>query len=95
MPDTEELQLIQRISQILGNIIEGKIAEKALTQSEDKFSKALDLTPDAIGITRVNDGKILAVNQAMIDISGYSRDELLGKTTLDLDAYKNMGIDKK
>jgi PAS domain S-box-containing protein len=61
--------------------------EEALRQSEEKFSKAFASSPDAIVMTRVGDGQIVEVNESFVRLSGYSREEALGRTTLDLDMW--------
>ena len=58
--------------------------EEALHASELKFSLAFQTSPSAILITRQSDGKILEVNPAFEALSGYPRQDALGKTTLEL-----------
>jgi PAS domain S-box-containing protein len=60
-----------------------KAAEQALRISEEKFSKAFQASPDAININRL-DGTYLDVNPAFTTMSGWTREEALGRTTLDL-----------
>ena len=59
-------------------------AEEALKASELKFSLAFQSSPYAIVITRQSDGKILEVNPAFEALSGYPRQDAVGKTTLEL-----------
>ena len=61
-----------------------KAAEAALRLSEDKFSRAFHASPDAINLTRLNDGTYLDVSQGFEAISGWSREEVLGRTALEL-----------
>ena len=56
-------------------------AEDALRLSEDKFAKAFRSSPDAVLLTRVSDGLIVEVNEGFTTITGYTRDEALGRTT--------------
>ena len=58
--------------------------EEALQASELKFSLAFQSSPYAIVITRQSDGKILEVNPAFEALSGYPRQDAVGKTTLEL-----------
>jgi diguanylate cyclase (GGDEF)-like protein/PAS domain S-box-containing protein len=51
---------------------------------EEKFSSAFHTSPYAIMLTRLSDGIIFEVNKGFVDITGYSEEEALGKTTLDL-----------
>jgi two-component system, cell cycle sensor histidine kinase and response regulator CckA len=60
---------------------------EALRQSEEKFSKAFASSPDAIIMTRVADGRIIEVNEGFVRLSGYTREEALGRTTLELDFW--------
>jgi PAS domain S-box-containing protein len=66
------------------DITERKKIEKALRESEEKFSKAFHASPVIIAITTVKDGTYIDVNDSYTLISGYSREELLGKTATDL-----------
>ena len=60
---------------------------EALRESEDKFSKAFHRSPDAILITRVSDGLITDANDGFVRLSGYTREEAVGKTTIALDLW--------
>lgn len=59
-------------------------AEDALRTSEEKFSKAFHASPDSIVITRAEDGTYIDVNEAFQEITGYSREEVLGRTSTEL-----------
>lgn len=65
-------------------------AFQALQQSEDKFSKIFHTSPDAIYITRDSDGTYLDINQGFTTITGYERDEIIGKTSGDINGWKSM-----
>ncbi len=60
-----------------------------LRESEEKFSKAFINIPDGIAITRLSDGKIIEVNQKFLDALGYSKEEVIGKTVLELNCWHN------
>jgi two-component system, cell cycle sensor histidine kinase and response regulator CckA len=64
-------------------------ARKELASSEERHRRTLEAAPDAITITRVEDGRYLEVNESFTKLTGYSRDEALGKTVLDLDLYED------
>jgi PAS domain S-box-containing protein len=74
---------------ILRDITARKLAEESLAISEEKFSKAFHLAPYAVTITRASDGMILDANDSFYAISGYSREEIAGKTTMDLKLWVN------
>lgn len=61
-----------------------KEAELALGLSREKFAKAFHASPDWIVISRAGDGCYLEVNDAFLRITGYTRDEVIGRTSVDL-----------
>jgi PAS domain S-box-containing protein len=71
------------------DISKSKQTEKALKESEDKFRKAFHTSPDSINITRVSDGKYLEINKGFENIIGYTKDEIIGKTSIELNIWKN------
>jgi PAS domain S-box-containing protein len=65
-----------------------RMFEEGLLQ-EEKFNKAFHSSPNAIIITRKSDGKIIELNEGFENITGYSRNEVIGKTTGDLKLWVN------
>ncbi len=77
------------------DISERKKTEEALQLSQEKYSKAFKASPNAILITRIDDGQILELNDVFMEITGYSREEALGKTTLSLGLWLDPDERKK
>ncbi|MDD8017778.1 MAG: PAS domain S-box protein, partial [Bacteroidota bacterium] len=65
-------------------------AEEAQRLSEEKFSRMFDLSPDAMNLCSMPDGKYITVNQSFLDLSGYTLDEVIGKSSLELDFWINV-----
>ncbi len=61
--------------------------DEELRQSSEMLSTIFDLNPDAIVLTRVVDGKIVDCNHEYLNQIGYSREEVIGHTTLELNLY--------
>jgi PAS domain S-box-containing protein len=59
-------------------------AQAALRASEAKFSTAFDQTPLALTITSLDDGRFVEVNEGFVRLSGYAREEALGRRPEDL-----------
>ena len=64
-------------------------AVETLRVSEQKFSAAFRASPDAILITRADNGKFVEVSDSATRLIGVSRDELIGHSSLDLDLWRN------
>ncbi|MBF0247318.1 MAG: PAS domain S-box protein, partial [Alphaproteobacteria bacterium] len=58
--------------------------KEALTACEDRFSTVFGSSPSAIAISTLETGHIYAVNDAWLKSFGYQRDEVIGRTSLDL-----------
>ena len=57
-------------------------AQNALRSSEEHYRTVFQTSIDAIGITRLEDGVFIDVNQAFCRIHGFERDEVIGRTAL-------------
>ena len=66
------------------DITERKRAEEALRESEEKFYKAFQSSPDIMVITSLKDGQIVEVNDRLQEVTGYTNDEIIGKTFVEL-----------
>ncbi len=56
----------------------------ALRASEEKFNRAFYTTPDSITITRQSDGVYIEVNDGFVALSGYTRQEVIGRSSLEI-----------
>jgi PAS domain S-box-containing protein len=59
-------------------------AETALRESERRFAQAFNANPLPMSIVSLRDGRHLAVNEAAVRHSGYTREEMLGRTKPEL-----------
>jgi PAS domain S-box-containing protein len=69
---------------IIRDITAHKKAEQALRSSEEKFSKIFHSSPDWMAISALSDGRLIDVNNAFCKITGYTRAEVIGKTSFAL-----------
>jgi PAS domain S-box-containing protein len=67
-----------------------KIANQALKESEERFRLAFRTIPDAINLNRVFDGVYIDINDGFTDLTGYSRKEVIGKKSIDINIWKNL-----
>jgi DNA repair protein RadC len=64
---------------------------KELQESEDRFHKAARASSDIFIITTVKEGRFIDVNDNFFRVFGYKRDEVIGRTSTEL----NLWIDPK
>jgi PAS domain S-box-containing protein len=69
---------------LFADTTEPKRTESALQKSEDKFSKAFHLSPSAMAIMRASDGKFLDINDSLLKIFGFTREQVVGKGAREL-----------
>jgi PAS domain S-box-containing protein len=76
------------ILSVIRDITERKRAEAALRESEEKFSKAFRSCPDAVALSELETGRYIDVNEGYERVFGFSRDEVIGRTSLELGIFQ-------
>jgi len=64
-------------------------AEEALQSAEAKYTTFYQTLPDPAGITRIADGCYIDVNPAFCELLGFTREEVLGRTSSELHIWAN------
>lgn len=62
---------------------------KELHKTSELLSSIYNLNPDAISLTRISDGKFVDCNQEFLNLTGYSREEVIGHTSKELNLFNN------
>jgi len=60
------------------------LLESQRRHTEALFTAAFDESPEAIGLSRLDDGLIVDVNQEWLALTGYSREEVIGHTVVEI-----------
>jgi PAS domain S-box-containing protein len=93
-PGSAEMQLISVGTRIAGIAIERwqvdlerRRAREALKKSEEKFSKAFRQSPMALTLSSTQDHRYLDVNETFERLTGWRRDEVVGRTPFDIGLF--------
>lgn len=77
----------QRPTSLIGmdvDITDHREVQNALRSSEAKYTTFYQTLPDPAGISRIADGRYVDVNPAFCEVLGRPREEILGRTSMDL-----------
>ncbi len=77
---------------VFNDISARKQAERQLRESEKRFEKIVEHSAQAITVTRLADGVYLNVNHAFEVLTGYQRDEVIGRTSVGLGIWQGPGV---
>jgi len=87
-PVYDEKGIIKAIAGVSNDITDEQLAEENLRFSEEKFSKAFNTSVDSILITNLTDNRIVDVNHGFLINTGFKKEDVIGKTTVQL----NIGL---
>lgn len=77
---------------LCSDITETRNAFEAKLQSEEKFSVIFNSSPAAISIAELDTGIMADINQSYTLLYGFSKEELIGKTVVDMGIFKDFTI---
>ena len=90
---TGELQVANE--RLTKEIAERTQAETQLRLSEERFAKAFKSSPVPMSIQSLDNYRYLDVNDSYLEMTGYSREELVGKSSLDLNLWPDPALRKQ
>ncbi len=77
---------ISKMAMIL-DITEQKEAQQKLKESEEKFAKAFNSNALSMSISSIEEGRFVEVNDVFLDDLGFKREEVIGKTSEELNIW--------
>jgi PAS domain S-box-containing protein len=89
-----DMQVALAVATMVGLIPAIVLAEhdktlEELRESEGKFSKAFRSSPNGMAITELDTGRYLDVNDSFCQIWGFAKEEMLGRTSVELGVFEN------
>jgi PAS domain S-box-containing protein len=80
-------ELTAKDKQIEKDLSQRKKAEEALRLADERFCKAFNSNPAAMTISPINSDEITYVNECFLERHGYTRDEVIGRSAIDLNFW--------
>ncbi len=84
----EIIPRLRLLGEIIANAIVRKRTEETLRHSEEKFLKAFHSGATFMAITTIEEGRFIEVNDVFLKAMGYTRDEVIGRTTRELNLFE-------
>ena len=90
--DITERKLAEKLLREYNQNLAVQVAERTsdLAKAKEKFSKAFRSSPNAITITRISDGRHIEVNNSFCRMIGYSQEQIIGKTAVELNFWATL-----
>jgi len=83
----DALTLLQSLADFCGGPLERIQAEQLMRQSEERFSKVFRSSPTPMSVTTLDQGTYLDVNDSLMKLLGFTREEMIGKTSIELGVW--------
>ncbi|NTW10539.1 MAG: PAS domain-containing protein, partial [Chlorobiaceae bacterium] len=80
---------------IVQDVTEQKKAEATIRANESKFRNIFDHSPVAIGIGDVEKGILYDVNNALLDLFGFDREDVIGRSIFEIGMVMNHGDEEQ
>ncbi|HYG88972.1 MAG TPA: PAS domain S-box protein [Azospirillum sp.] len=74
---------------IARDISSRKSMERRMLLSEQKFAKLFEISPDPMIVSEIENGRILDVNVSFTTTFGYPREEILGRSTVEIGLWND------
>ena len=77
---------------IIALLLERKRLKRAVDKfadSEERFAKVFNANPQPMVLTTLKEGRFIDVNESALRLTGYTREEIIGRTSLEMGAFNS------
>ena len=79
--------LLKIVGQVFANALENKKTRQALQESEERLRTVFETFPDPVTIIQAEDGRCVDINSAFTRATGWTTEDVIGKTAADFDIW--------
>jgi PAS domain S-box-containing protein len=83
----EDLAVLQTLADFCSATLERIQAEESLLKSEERFAQAFRSSPMPMSLSTLEQGTFVDMNESMLRLLGYQREEMLGRSSLELGVW--------
>jgi diguanylate cyclase (GGDEF)-like protein/PAS domain S-box-containing protein len=69
--------------------------QEALRASEERYRTVFETSVDGMALSHLSDGRYVDVNKAFLDLMGFDREEVIGRTSVDLNLWTEPEVRRK
>ncbi len=88
-PSKDNISFIEGFVSIASIAMQRHIGESSLRESEDKFSKAFNSSPDSLTISTLDNGTFIEINEVFCEEFIFNKEDIIGKTSLEINIWAN------
>ncbi len=81
--------LVASLLAITREIRRRKEIEVGTRRAEERFRSLFQLSPDGVSVTLLESGEVIEVNDSAVILTGWAREEMMGRTVLDLGLWED------
>ena len=81
--------VLKIVGQVFANALENKKTRQELQESEERSRTVFEMIPDPVTLIQAEDGRCVDVNSAFTRLTGWTRNDVIGKIAADLDLWHN------
>lgn len=80
----KDVEIVSYLAEEAWDIVQMKRTQEALRESEERFRTTFLASPDSINVNRLEDGLYVDINIGFTQLTGYTREDVIGKTSLEI-----------
>lgn len=89
IPEYDDNGTVNTVLGILEDVTELKKIQREKQSSEEKFKHIFNTIPDSVVLSRFEDGLLLDVNEGFLRFTGYRKEEVINRSSLDIQLFKD------